>query len=61
MCVKKTIYKVVAFLSPVSVRKKEGTELGVEIDEQSYVERFPRTESMEKSTVVPKLARGKET
>ena len=42
---------------PVSVRKKDS--LGVEIDEQSYVERYPRSESAEASTV-PKLARGKE-
>jgi len=41
---------------PVNVRKDKD-RLGAEIEEDDYVERYPRTESQEYSTV-PKLARG---
>lgn len=42
---------------PISVRRKRGDNLGVEIEEDDYVERYPRLESQNKSTT-PKLARG---
>ena len=42
---------------PISTRRKRGDALGVEIEEDDYVERYPRTESQKKSTT-PKLARG---
>lgn len=42
---------------PLSVDKKPKTELGVDISEERFVERYPREESSGMSTV-PKLARG---
>ena len=42
---------------PVSVRRKRGDELGVEVEEDNFVSRYPRTGSEDEPTT-PKLARG---